>query len=198
VIQDISADVVAADITDEMYRRALELSAALGAKLGEPRSPRVANDVKVVVEYAQRGSEKSNERIVEPLNRLLDLLSATCFPPATLVARAVWDRSAGEPRSAIEIALLAARARLAIELGWPVAIRWLAVLGGVAVKTARNLASAGHLTTYTTPSDGQVVSAAEGARWLSTRGVNVVVGFRNRATSPAMKRGLATAATREA
>jgi hypothetical protein len=191
MLQSISADGLAADVTEEMYRRALALSAALGAKLGEPRSPRVATDVKLVVEYAQKGRDQPNERIVEPINRLLDLLSATCFPPATLVARAVWDRKAGEPRDGIEVVLLAARARLQIELGWVVAIRWLAVLGGVSVKTARNLASAGQLKTHTT-SDGQVATAAEAARWLRTRGVNVVVGFRGRtASSPSPTRSAA-------
>lgn len=161
-----------------MYQRALELSRALGARLGKPRAAPVANCVRTVVGYAQEGnSDLSNEQVLENINSLLHLLSVTCYPPATLAARAIFDRKAGEPETKIESVLLAARARWDVELGMPVPIRWLAVLGGVSVKTARNLASMGQLITQTS-SEGQTATAKEAARWLDTRDVTVAVGCR--------------------
>jgi hypothetical protein len=173
----LSAEAVAAEVVKDVHQRALELARALDARLAKPRSPRIARDVATVVRYAQRGSDLSNERLRSVINTLIDLLSVTCFPPATSAAREIFDRKAGEPQGNIELVLLGARARLRIELGLAVPIRWLAALAGVSVKTARNLASAKQIVTHTT-SEGQQVAAEEAARWLGTRGLAVAIGSR--------------------
>ena len=108
---------------------------------------------------------------------MIETLTSCCYPPATAAARAIFDRKAGEAQSDIELALLAARARWDIELGLDVPIRWLAALAGVSVKTARNVASTGQLSTQT-KRGGQVATAKEGARWLGTRGIQVAVNSR--------------------
>jgi hypothetical protein len=108
---------------------------------------------------------------------VIETLTCCCYPPATAAARAIFDRKAGEAQSDIELALLAARARWDIELGLDVPIRWLAALAGISVKTARNVASTGQLSTRT-KRGGQVATAKEAARWLGTRGIQVAVDSR--------------------
>ncbi len=178
MLSEISAEKLAERVTEDVYERALHLSGALGARIGKPRSPPIAKQVTTVVKYAQGGgAELSNDQILGATNSVLLTLSGTCYPPATPVARAIFDRKAGEAQTEIELALLAARARWDIEIGMEVPIRWLAALGGVAVKTARNVASAGHLSTQTNHA-GQVATAKEAARWLETRGISINVGSR--------------------
>jgi hypothetical protein len=178
MLSTLSPDLLAEQVTQVVYDQALELAHALGAQLGRPRSPRIARAVRTIVAYAQRGAaERSNDDISAAINSVIEILSSTCYEPATPVARAIFDRKAGEAQSEIDLALMAARARWDIELGMNVPIRWLAALGGVSVKTARNLASAGQLTTYT-DRDGQVSTAREAARWLASRGTSVEVGTR--------------------
>ncbi len=177
-MQLVSPDALAAEVTQYMYERTLELSRAIGARLSKPRSAPVANCVRTVVRYAQQGDDNlSNDQVIAKINSLIHLLSVTCYPPSTLAARAIFDRKAGEPETKIEGILLAARARWDVELGLPVPIRWLAVLGGVSVKTARNLASIGQLATQTS-TDGQMATAKESARWLGARGIKVAAGSR--------------------
>lgn len=170
---DISADRVAAEVTQGVYEQALELSRVLGVRIGKPRKPKIERDVKVVVRYARGEAAKmSNDEILDAMNAVILTLTSTCYPPATPLAREIFDRKAGEAQTEIELALLAARARWDIELGLDVPIRWLAALGGIAVKTARNLASAGQLSTMN-KREGQVTEATVAARWLMTRGVKI-------------------------
>ena len=131
-----------------------------------------------VVHYAQRGTaELSNDEVLNAMNSVIQTLASCCYPPATAVARAIFDRKAGEAQSDIELALLAGRARWDIELELDVPIRWLAALAGISVKTARNIASSGQLSPRT-KRDSQVATAREAARWLGSRGIHVRVGAR--------------------
>lgn len=171
-------ELLAVAVTEQVYERASELSKVLGSSISKPESPSIAAWVSDVVRYAQAGNAAlSNATILHTINSLLRVLSATCYPPATTLAATLWDRRAGEPETELELVLLAARARWAIETAAPVPIRWLAPLGGISVKTARNLASQGTLKTRTV-SDGQGCTPKEAARWLSTRGIEVQPGWR--------------------
>lgn len=183
-MHEVSPEKLAAEVTQSVYVHAVELSRAVGARIGKPRAPRIANEVKIVARYAQGdATDSSNEEITNAINSIIRVLSNTCYAPATPAARAIFDRKAGEPRTEVELTLLAARARLGIELGLDVPIRWLAALGGVSVKTARNLASSGQFTTQT-EGEGQVCTAREAARWLATRGIVVKVRSRRVAAIP--------------
>ncbi len=178
MLSTLSADELAGRVTEDVYERAVALSHALNAHLGKPKTPRLESEFRTVVLYAQRGlDELSNDCLVAAMNSVIDVLSFTCYEPATPIARAIFDRKAGEFLTDVDLVLAAARARWNIELGLDVPIRWLAALGGTSVKTARNLASARELTTRTKAS-GQVATAREAARWLGTRGINVRVGVR--------------------
>jgi hypothetical protein len=178
VLQQISPERLAATVTEQVYERAVDLSRDLGASIGKPQSPPIAAWVGDVVRYAQAGNDAlSNDDVTRIINSLLRVLSATCYRPATTLAETLWDRRAGEPATEIELVLLAARARWGIEIAAHVPIRWLAPLGGVSVKTARNLASQRTLTTRTT-SKGQVCAPREAARWLSSRGIEMRAGWR--------------------
>jgi hypothetical protein len=110
------------------------------------------------------------------MNSMVDVLS-TFHPDARRAALAVFGRKTGEFDSQFDVALMAARARWRIELDQNVPLRWLAALAGISVKTTRNLASTGQVSTIT-DEDGQVVQPREAARWLSTRGIAVSVGTR--------------------
>jgi hypothetical protein len=178
MLQEISPKQLAAAVTRQVYVGAIALSKDLGVSMGKAQSPPIAAWVGDVVRYAQAGSPAlSNEDVRQTINSVIRVLSATCYPPATALAATLWDRRAGEPETEIELVLLAARARWGIELGVHVPLRWIAPLGGVSVKTARNLASQKTLTTRTT-SKGQVCTPREAARWLSTRGIEVRLGWR--------------------
>jgi len=178
MLAEISPQNLADQVAQDVYGRARELTYALGVKITKPRAPRIAADVICIVTYARDGADQlSNDEILGALNSVIETLTSCCYPPATAAARAIFDRKAGEPESDIELALLAARARWDIELGWDVPIRWLAALGGVSVKTARNVASSGQLSTQT-KNDGQVATAREATRWLQARGIHVSVGTR--------------------
>jgi hypothetical protein len=189
LLSDISSKELGADMVTTVYDRAVYLSRAVGARIGKPHAPEVAAQVERVVNYAQgAGSKWSNDAVRGTINSIVELLSATCYPPATAVARAIFDRKSGEPATDIELVLLAARARWDIELGFDVPIRWLAALAEVSVKTLRNLASIGQVSTQT-KREGQVCTAAEAGRWLATRGVKVAVGSR-RSTSGSRRQGI--------
>jgi hypothetical protein len=178
VLQHLSPSDVAKQVTQDVYDRTLELSRTLGVRIAKPRAPRIATEVATVVQYAQRGIAKlSNSDVPKKINSVIETLTSCCYPPATAAARAIFDRKAGEAQSDIELALLAARARWDIELGLDVPIRWLAALAGISVKTARNVASTGQLSTQT-KRGGQVATAKEAARWLGTRGIQVAVDSR--------------------
>lgn len=179
MLSDIQPVQLGAAVAAQVYERATDLAEQVGARVGKPKSPPpVEVWVKEIVLYAQAGNGKvSNELVPELINKLLRILAATCYPPTTTLASTLWDRRAGEPQSEIESVLLAARARWDIETSMPVPIRWLAPLGGVSVKTARNLASEGTLRTRTI-SGNQVCAPEEAARWLSTRGVKIKPGWR--------------------
>jgi hypothetical protein len=180
MLRDIAPDQLAQDVTQLVYEHAVAISAALGTRVGKPSSPRIADEVRAVVEYAQdRHGKLRDEDVVNAINSVIRVLVATCYPPATLAARAIFERKAGDAETDVEVALLAARARWDIEIGMNVPIRWLAALGGVSVKTARNLASSGQLLTLTR-NGSQVVTAVEAARWLSARGIVVKPGSRGR------------------
>ena len=178
MLSQISPKELAAEVTQHVYDLADQLGHALGVRIPRSRSARIAEQVEKVTLYAQGlGAELSNEDVRDSVNSIIDLLSVCCYPPATAVARRIFDRRAGEAESQIELVLLAARARLHIELGLNVPLRFLATLAGVSVKTARSLASTHQFSTLT-KHQGQVCMATEAARLLATRGVDVDVGVR--------------------
>jgi hypothetical protein len=177
--EDTVPDELAAEVTRLVHERGKEIAAALGVRLGKPTSPKIGDEVRAVARYARGGgTDLSNDEICDSINSVIRTICDACYPPATLAARAIFERRAGDPESDIEVALLAARARWDIELGMDVPIRWLAALGGVSVKTARNLASAGQISTLT-KGGYQVATAREAARWLLSRGTAIEVGSRH-------------------
>jgi hypothetical protein len=190
MLADISPEELAEAVTEEVLSLARFLASALNARLGRPNEPRVAHLVGAVTAYAQRGAdERPHIEIANDINQLIELLSRTAYHHTTHAARAIFDRKAGEPETQLDLVLLAARARSRIELGMPVPIRWLAALGGVSVKTARNLASERRIVTSNT-SEGQAATAADAATWLKGRGVAVTAA--TRAEKAVRKRGTRT------
>src|SRR4051794_24765859 len=113
MLKDIVAERIAGTITELARAYAADLAAALGSSLGKPQAaPPIKSTVVDVVRYAQAGNAKlSNDGVVGRINSLLLFLSATCYPPTSTLAEALWQRRAGEPETDIEVVLLAARAR---------------------------------------------------------------------------------------
>lgn len=178
MLRDISPSQLAAEVVDQIHGCVTELAKHVGATVGKPKTPPIEVWIKEIVLYAQTGGGRlSNQTVQHIINSLLRVLSATWYPPATPLAASLWDRRAGEPENDLEVVLLAARARWGIETSLHVPIRWLAPLGGVSVKTARNLASEEKLITCTI-SGNQVCSPTEAARWLATRDIEVRAGWR--------------------
>jgi hypothetical protein len=188
MLGEILPQELAASVTEAVHKQAERLARALGARLGKPKRAAIEKEVETVTRYAQAGApDLSNDKVIGAMNSIVLTLSGTCYPPAEPLARALFDRKAGEPRTPIEVVLFAARARWDIELGLQVPIRWLAALGGVSVKTLRNLASRREIATRNVQGY-QVIDAGEAARWLRTRSIGVTVGFRRvRATSGAKR-----------
>lgn len=174
-----SALAAAEEITGLIAVRAAELAEVLGARLVLPRQPKIPKAVEVMARYAEgAGDSLSNRTVQDALNSVITLLTAPCYRPATDLARAIFERRTGDPESQLEALILGARARWRIELGLGVPLRWLAMLGGIAEKTLRNLASRGQVATVTEPKEGQVCTATEAARWLAGRGVKLRPGWR--------------------